>query len=93
MSDNTCATCIWWHQNGAPLSAASRKVAPNDSLGTCQVRPPQIAPSPHFATGMFPETHASRFCSEWIDEAGPDGDGGERVVDRVGIVPQLRSVA
>ena len=91
--DISCSTCVWWHQHGAPIAAALRKIGPHDDIGTCQVRPPQLAPSPHFPVGTFPETRADRFCSEWMDD-WTTGDGGEEEkVTPITGAAHLRSVA
>ncbi|QTH21969.1 hypothetical protein HRJ34_00045 [Rhizorhabdus wittichii] len=71
----TCADCVHWDRGGASIATATRDPSVGPDIGTCCVMPPQLARSgPYWATAIYPQTHASRFCGEW--EPIPDNGGG-----------------
>ncbi len=86
----SCANCVHWDRGGAAIATAISNPAADPDVGTCCAMPPQlIREGPYWATAAWPQTHASRFCSEW--EPIDDPDGGEREPSNV--VAFERSVA
>lgn len=88
-----CATCLFWQRGGSMISAAARDPAATDDVGSCNVRSPFVAPSIHFPVGVFPQTHANRFCGDYEPRDEDDGDDGEREPQPDGNVVELRSAA
>ncbi len=80
-STNLCASCRHWHRTGPKLANAQRDPSCAADEGTCQRRAPSVVQgnSP-FPVSMFPVTHESRGCGEWVARTGAGGgpDGGER---------------
>ncbi|MES3100057.1 hypothetical protein [Sphingomonas faeni] len=98
-SANSCATCRHWQRMGPKLANAQRDPSCAADEGTCERRAPSVVQgnSP-FPVSMFPVTHESRGCGEWVVRAGAGGgpDDGERVGPGGGIdntVVPLRRVA
>lgn len=91
----TCGDCVHWDSGAPAIASAIKDPAVAPDLGTCCVMPPQISRAgPFWATALFPQTHASRFCGEW--EAIPDDPGGgeEQPVPKPdNVLPFDRSVA
>lgn len=81
-SGNSCATCRHWHRTGPKLANAQRDPSCAADEGTCQRRAPSVVQgnSP-FPVSMFPVTHESRGCGEWLQRTGAGGgpDDGERM--------------
>ncbi len=81
-SANSCATCRHWHRTGPKLANAQRDPSCAADEGTCERRAPSVVQgnSP-FPVSMFPVTHESRGCGEWVVRTGAGGgpDDGERV--------------
>ena len=81
-SANSCATCRHWRRMGPKLANAQRDPSCAADEGTCERRAPSVVQgnSP-FPVSMFPVTHESRGCGEWVVRAGAGGgpDDGERV--------------
>jgi hypothetical protein len=79
---NSCATCRHWRRMGPRLANAQRDPSAAQDEGTCERRSPSVVQgnSP-FPVSMFPVTHESRGCGEWVARTGTGGgpDGGERV--------------
>lgn len=74
-----CGTCAYWRRGGAPLSAASRHATPKHDVGTCEHLSPIVVDMGFgVAAGVYPETHESRGCSDWMTVWTPDGDDGDR---------------
>jgi hypothetical protein len=80
-SANSCATCRHWRRMGPRLANAQRDPSAASDEGTCERRSPSVVQgnSP-FPVSMFPVTHESRGCGEWVAHNGAGGgpDGGER---------------
>ncbi len=98
-SANSCATCRHWRRMGPKLANAQRDPSCAADEGTCERRAPSVVQgnSP-FPVSMFPVTHESRGCGEWVVRAGAGGgpDDGERAGPCVEIdntVVPLRRVA
>jgi hypothetical protein len=81
-SANSCATCRHWRRMGPRLANAQRDPSAASDEGTCERRSPSVVQgnSP-FPVSMFPVTHESRGCGEWVARIGAGGgpDGGERM--------------
>lgn len=79
---HSCATCRHWRRMGPKLANAQRDPSAAQDEGTCERRSPSVVQgnSP-FPVSMFPVTHESRGCGEWVARTGAGGgpDGGERV--------------
>jgi hypothetical protein len=85
-----CETCRWWDEDGAQFANATREVAPQRNVGTCEVEPPKSVVLPNgVIVSVFPTTHASRVCGRWASLIGGPDDG-ERADTTV---IQLRSAA
>ena len=82
MRQHTCATCLWWKRAAPRLANALRDPSASTQVGTCQLNPPVVVQgNAAFPVALFPETHETRFCGYWCDEAGSGGpDDGERTV-------------
>jgi hypothetical protein len=80
-SANSCATCRHWRRMGPRLANAQRDPSAASDEGTCERRAPSVVQgnSP-FPVSMFPVTHESRGCGEWVARIGAGGgpDDGER---------------
>lgn len=79
-----CGDCLYWQRCGPKLANATRDPSSAVDVGTCQARSPVVvqADGP-FPVSMFPQTHESRMCGEWVsleddDDGGPGG--GPRVI-------------
>lgn len=79
MTGRICSTCVHWDQAGSPLSRAAVDPQAQPALGACCVDPPRLTPlGPFWSEGVFPITHATRFCAEWSPAHVTDPDDGER---------------
>ena len=81
-SGNKCATCRHWHRTGPKLANAQRDPSCAADEGTCQRRAPSVVQgNAPFPVSMFPATHESRGCGEWVARSGTGGapDDGERM--------------
>jgi len=75
----TCATCCWWDKGGARIASADTNPQMRSDVGVCCADPPKLIPITQFRSeGVFPVTHASRFCGAWEPDTGDGGGGGER---------------
>lgn len=78
----SCSSCRWWDQAGSAIAAGTIDPRAQPDLGVCCVDPPKlISVSPYWSAGVFPETHATRFCSEWSPSEEPDGGGEQHPVE------------
>jgi len=72
-----CETCRHWCRTGSPIAGAVKNALGIEEVGTCQIDPPQLYKVADFYAGLWPETHASRWCRMW--QAREDGpESGER---------------
>ena len=81
-SANSCASCHHWRRMGPRLANAWRDPSCAADEGTCERRAPSVVQGDGpFPVSLFPVTHESRGCGEWIARSGAGGgpDGGERV--------------
>ena len=80
-----CGDCLWWQRCGPKLANATRDPSSPADVGSCQARSPVVVQGDGpFPVSMFPQTHESRMCGEWVssedeDDGGPHG-GGQRVI-------------
>lgn len=75
-----CATCEFWSNEVPTLATAMRRPHGSDpAIGTCHALPPLVSGSASIMMPRFPETHASRFCGDWlpVEDDGDGGPGGE----------------
>lgn len=88
-----CETCTWWCRGAAQLSTGSLDGASPSDVGTCQNRTPFVVLSttPGLPISMWPQTHANRFCGDWVGENEADSPGGEEVPVEADRVVSLRS--
>ncbi len=81
-STASCASCRHWRRMGPKLSNAQRDPSSAADEGTCERRAPTVVQgNSSFPVSIFPVTHESRGCGEWVARTGAGGgpDGGERV--------------
>jgi hypothetical protein len=79
-----CETCTWWSRGAPRLSTGFGDASATPHIGTCQNRTPEVflSAGPGFPISIWPETHAHRFCGDWVGEDEVHGpDGGEEVGD------------
>jgi hypothetical protein len=94
-SANSCASCRHWRRMGPRLANAQRDPSAAQDEGTCERRSPRVVQgnSP-FPVSMFPVTHESRGCGEWVARTGAGGpDGGEREPTATTVTPFNRIAA
>ncbi|HVJ00627.1 MAG TPA: hypothetical protein VM662_00505 [Sphingomonas sp.] len=86
-----CGNCRWWDPDGAQIATATREVAPQRGIGTCEVDRPQcVVLRSGVVLSVFPTVSEDRVCGRWTALAdGPDD--GERI-DTTVVVP-LRPAA
>jgi len=88
-----CGDCLWWQRCGPKLSNATRDPSSAADIGTCQARSPVVAQADGpFPVSMFPQTHESRMCGEWVSLENED-DGGPRGGPRIIAFPAHRIAA
>jgi hypothetical protein len=63
-----CETCLYWSRSSGPLSSSERCPAIAQDRGACQIGPPELAAVGGFEEGVWPVTHASRFCGSWVQQ-------------------------
>jgi hypothetical protein len=94
VTDRRCETCCWWDQGGARLASAAVDPGAKPDVGVCCVDPPRLMQvTEYWSEGVFPSTHASRFCAEWQPEIDPGGGGEQQPVQPDNVVSFDRSVA
>lgn len=85
-----CENCRWWDEDGAQFATATREVAPQKGVGTCEVDRPQcVTLANGLIVTVFPQTHGNRVCGRWTPLTDGDPDDGERM----GEVVPIRSAA
>lgn len=100
--DPCCRTCMWWSEGAPPTATATRNIAAEPDIGTCEYAPPAVVMMMGRAFSYFPETAGDRHCGAWECLPGDD-DGGEEVPagevvllgdgETAGTVVPFRSVA
>jgi len=77
----TCATCRFWTRQGPQLANAQRDPSCPSDEGVCQFSAPVVTMLATGPSGIFPRTHADRWCGQWHLKGGAGGpDDGEHVV-------------
>ncbi len=77
----TCATCRFWTRQGPQLANAQRDPSCPADEGVCQFAAPVVTMLATGPSGIFPRTHADRWCGQWHLKGGAGGpDDGEHVV-------------
>ena len=95
-SNISCATCRHWRRMGPRLANARRDPSCAADEGTCERRVPSVVQgNAPFPVSLFPVTHESRGCGEWVARTGAGGgpEGGERANPDDATVTPFRRIA